>query len=209
MKEKESLFPVSSVEFDKIYRVMDKRNSMGYSDRELSFLLGYHSLYVRNVENPLHTLRYTTKDTNYLLSIFNCKLPEIMAGKIKEDFYRIKVDVRKYAGGITYKIYLDVSDEEQVLFKEFTSNAQENSDLVVDTEFISNVNGFVQIHFDNGYFETPRTALEVFKLCAEKFGHSFRPYLLSNAIGKYTFRRMSPRLVQEKNKSGRTIYKRE
>lgn len=205
MEKKTLSIPVSSIEFDKVYRVMDKRKSLGYSARDLSFLLGYRALYVRDVENPFHTLRYTTIDTNYLLSIFDCELCEIMAGIIPEAFYQI--DVEKIAAGnnTTYRIYKEASPVVRDLLKEFSEETRSDTDSVGHSE----IENFIQSLFENGFFDETKTALEVFIVCKEKAGSLVAPIDVANAVGIYTGKRKAPRLVQEKNTSGRTVYKKE
>jgi len=198
---------VSSIEFDKIYRVMDKRISLGYSAIELSFLLGYRLQYVRDVENPEKTLRYTTKDTNYLMNIFDCKLPELMSGKIDEPFYQITFKVSKYAGGITYRIFRDSLQEQQLLFREFTTGAKDT--ITANTTEITELTQFLNSLFHNDYFSVPKTALEIFKLCKLEVGNLIKPHSLFTALKTFTFRKMLPKLIQEKNESGRVLYKRE
>lgn len=181
---------------------MDKRKSLGYSDRDLSFLLGYRALYVRDVEDPLHTLRYTAKDTNYLLSIFDCKLSEIMADIIAEDFYHIEVKLVDHEDSIIYKIYREVSPKKLDLLREFTYEIQENINNVNDPV----IEASVQSLFDNGFFDEGKTAFEVFIACKERLRTLVSPFYVANAIRHYTSRRKFPRLVHKKNKSGRTVY---
>jgi len=204
MKEKASPFPVSSIEFDKVYRVMDKRKLSGYTERELSFLLGYRPLYVRDVENPIHTLRYTTKDTNYLLQIFECELSEIMPGKITEPFYQVKVEVKESGREVTYTVYQMITKTIN-LYREFTVTDQgPTSDS--DFQMISKVEDFIEVLIDQTYFITPKTTLQLFKVCLEKFGNSIKPRYLSEALKKYTPLKAPNRLSAEKNESGRTVY---
>lgn len=200
-------FPVASIEFEKVYMVMDRRVALGWSDRELSFLLGYRALYVRDVENPLHTLRYTPKDTNYLLSIFDCKLPDVMQPKVSELFYQVKVVVDEYAdGGICYEIFRELGNKKFVLYRTLVVG----KDLLpVQTDFDElQIHSFVDHLFGSGYFSQQRTALEVFKKCIGKFGKVVPPGLVLAAISVYTGKRKSPKLTQAKNESGRTVYKR-
>jgi hypothetical protein len=208
MKDIKSFVPVSSIEFDKIYRVMDKRVSLGYSDRELSFLLGYRPLYVRDVENPLHTLRYTAKDTNYLLDIFECSLQEIMAPKIRDTFYPIKIETQQYAGGITYKIWKDNAPDKAQLLKEFTAEI-ETSRVMKNTIKFVEVNEYLSTLFNNGYFNDARTALEIFKHCKAEMSKTITPFMLSAGLGSFTARKKTPKIIEYKNDSARTVYRRE
>lgn len=210
MKVKALPFPVSSIEFDKVYRVMDKRKSSGYSDRDLSFLLGYRALYVRDVENPLHTLRYTVKDTNYLLDIFDCKLPEIMAGRIPELFYQVKVvENVGQDGSIMYEIYIELPNKEFELYRKFTTREKEELLDKTNTITLKEVSGCIDKLFEGVYFNKPKTALEVFKRCVTELESSIEPSAVADAISHYTGKRKAPRLIQEKNKSARTVYSKE
>jgi len=202
-------FPVASIEFDKVYLVMDKRIDLGYTDRELSFLLGYRSLYVRDVEDPLHTLRYTPKDTNYLLHIFDCKLPEIMSPKITELFYHIKVSVTiKDDGRKVYEISRELKNKEYVQYR--TLKIRENNTLSMpDTTRADQIQHYIDHLFETGYFETPRTALEIFKKSVKDFESPVKPQYLHDALSFYTGKRKAPRLIQRKNESSRTVYLKE
>lgn len=205
MEKKRLSIPVSSIEFDKVYRVMDKRKSLGYSNRDLSFLLGYRVLYVRDVENPLHTLRYTTVDTNYLLKIFDCELSEIMAGIIPDAFYQIDVEKIIDGNNITYRIYKESSSGDWDLLREFSRESKTDIDPVDYNE----VEDTIKSMFDNDFFDEAKTALKVFIACKEKLGGLVAPVDIANAVGIYTGKRKAPRLIQDKNKSGRTVYKKE
>lgn len=202
MKEKSLPFPVSSIEFDKIYRMMAKRRSMGYSDRDLSFLLGYRALYVQDIENPLKTLRYTAKDTNYLLSIFDCDLQEVMTGKIPEEFYHITVETATIGEITHFRIF----KEDQFVSPFLTVTIPNPQSIAVDMTNAVKIEKFIQVLFDGNFFSSPRTALEIFGQCKQHFEEPVHPYLLCVAIGKYTGKRKAPRLIQQKNNSSRTVY---
>src|SRR4051794_32992585 len=101
-------FSLTSIDFEKCYKVMDLRIKHGYSDRDLSFLLGYHPLQVRNAESPLHKIRYKAKDTNYLRHIFNCELPAIMDGKLAQSTYQLYVIETTNSNKIkSYEIFIE------------------------------------------------------------------------------------------------------
>ncbi|SEB05051.1 hypothetical protein [Pedobacter hartonius] len=202
MTEKDPFVPVSSIEFDKVYRVRDKRILLGISDRDLSFLLGYRATYVRDVEDPDDTLRYTPKDTNYLLSIFDCKLSEIMTDKIPEPFYRIDVEKFTNENGIGYKIYREIESKERILLQYLSPLIKKKQKGLPNNEisiYISNL-------FIDGFFDEPKTALDVFAQCIKKFGAEVASYLVIDAIGKHTGKRKAPRLLQRKNQAARTVY---
>ncbi|CAM3951397.1 hypothetical protein SAMN06265348_104121 [Pedobacter westerhofensis] len=206
MEDKERYYPVSSIDLDKVYKVRNKRLSLGYSARELSFLLGYRAHYVRDVEDPTQTLRYSVKDTNYLLLIFKCDLREIMEAKIPEDYYFISVKKLKDAAGITsYLINKQTSGIKHVTYQNFSDEVEKISKSKIDSEIYR----YVESLFENGYFDTPRTGLEVFSSCETVIVGKLLPHLVINAIGRFTGKRKSPRLITSRNKSGRTVYLRD
>lgn len=206
MNNNELPFPVSAIEFEKVYMVMERRIALGYSDRELSFLLGYRALYVRDVENPLHTLRYTPKDTNYLLDIFGCKLADIMPPKVSALFYQIKVSVVSDPdGSLTYEIFKEVSKKK---FSPYRIVNSIDTGMSVKSDVQAGlVLRYVDGLFSSDYFQEPKTALEIFKKCVQKFGKKLSPKFVLDALSFYTGKRKSPKLFQEKNASGRTVYK--
>ncbi len=202
--------PVSSIEFDKTYRVRQKRLEMGYTARELSFLLGYHPLYVRNVEDPTSTKKYNAAETNYLRQIFECPLSDLMPGKIEEPFFHIQVehDLNPESNNKSYTIsFLKEGGKEHFLtFEEEPANFELPLKSAATQE---EVQQFVNALFANNYFDKPRTRLEVFKLCQEKFGAPLRPAFVADALGFYTGKRKAPRLVKGKNESSRDVFVKE
>lgn len=184
---------------------MAKRQSMGYSARDLSFLLGYRALYVQDIENPLETLRYTSKDTNYLLSIFDCELQELMAEKIPEDFFHLTVEIINVGETINFQVF----KENQLTIPYLTVSIPDRQSIAVDRTNAGKIEKFIQVLFDGNFFSSPRTALEIFDQCKQNFEGSVDPHLLSVVIGKYTGKRKAPRLIQHKNNSSRTVYKKE
>lgn len=199
-------FSVAAIEFEKVYMVMDKCISLGYNARILSFLLGYRATYVRDVEDPMQKLRYTPKDTNYLQSIFECRLPEIMPGKIAELHYQIKIDTSIDADGHTvYEISRELKNQQYILYRKIklADRPIAVSNKVVEVDKILE---YVRHLFSSGYFDAPKTALEVFNKCRKKFSLSVHPDHVAKGIAFYTGKRKSPRLIQEKNESSRTVY---
>ncbi|PVY43645.1 hypothetical protein C8E01_1011 [Pontibacter virosus] len=199
--------PVSSIEFDKTYRVRKKRLTMGYTARELSFLLGYHPLYVRNLEDPTSTKKYNAAETNYLRQIFDCPLSDLMPGKIEEPFYQIQIEQghnpKSNNKSYTISILKEEGKEHFLTFEEEPASFELPLKSVATQE---EVQQFVDGLFRNGYFDKPRTGLEVFKLCQEKLGFPLKPVFVANALRLYTGKRKAPRLVMRKNVSSREVF---
>lgn len=203
MQISDNSFAVSSIEFDKVYRVMNKRLALGFSDRELSFLLGYRALYVRDVENPLHTLRYTPKDTNFLLQIFSCKLKEIMAPKISQEFYQVLVKENEGRNGVKgYHIYLPSKHKVDLYISLPVEPVVFSSSATIEQ-----VKVYINHLFSSDYFLEPRTALEIYQKCVKRFGKPLQPEFVADALKFHTSKRKAPKLSFEKNDNSRTVYK--
>jgi hypothetical protein len=199
-------FTVSSIDFEKSYKTMDMRIAKGFSDRELSFLLGYHQLYVRDVENPLHSKRYKARDTNYLLHIFNCTLPEILDGKLEELTYKLFVVVTSNeAGTKSYDIFKEGPNGKHKIFRSF---AELPAFKAVGPKSVASpmkVKDFILDLLDEGYFSEPKTGLELFRTCVEHFKGHVRPFFITNAFK--LIHKMEGRSIRaSKNEMKRFVY---
>ncbi|QCR22351.1 helix-turn-helix transcriptional regulator [Pontibacter sp. SGAir0037] len=202
-----STFPVSSIEFDKTYRVRQKRLAMGYTARELSFLLGYHPLYVRNLEDPTSTKKYNAAETNYLRLIFGCPLSELMLGRIEEPFYQVQVEhsFNSASGNKSYTISL-LRGNVKEHFLDFEEEPAGFKLSLESTATKQQVQEYVYELFASGYFDEPRTGLEVFNYCVAKLGFPLKPAFVADALGFYTGKRKAPRLVKGRNESSREVF---
>jgi hypothetical protein len=217
----------SSIEFDKVYLVMALRIKLGWSDRDLSFLLGYRALYVEDVEDPNGTLRYSPTDTNYLRRIFfNCKLSAIMSPKIPERYYKVEIstedvtpvsdenfkhsgqkdndkDERRKTKILSFEIHFINIKRDPICF----TQGKEDYDLDLATyKSKQEIQQEIDKLFDGAFFDKARTALDVFEHCNKKFGRKVRPCDLADAIGYYTGKRKAPRLVKGRNEMKRQTY---
>lgn len=196
--------PEDAIEYDKVYKVRDLRLKFGYSQYELSWLLGYRDYYVRDVENPTLKLRYSAVDTNYLRLIFNCPLADIIAPLIDPPKWHINVKVKEdESGRKTFLIYR-LQDEKRILYQ----TVQEEDKLVSYPTRNSikqeDVNSFVTELMNTEYFDTPRTHLEIFKKSAEKFCADLKPLMVINAVAGITRQHSYPKLAYgEATETGR------
>lgn len=209
---------------------MDLRIKYGWSERDLSFLLGFRALYVEDVENPNGTLRYFPADTNYLRRIFfNCKLSAIMSPKIPERYYKIEVftksvatvsdeyyepegkrkidqDRRLKTESLSFEIHFISPIRNSIFF----TQGKENFEIDFTTyKTAKEIQKEIDKLFEGEFFDNPRTALEVFEHCNKKFGRKVRPCDLADAIGYYTGKRKVPRLAKDKNEMKRQTYLKE
>lgn len=206
-KTEVSTFPVSSIEFDKVYRVRQKRVEKGYTARELSFLLGYHPLYVRNVEDPTSTRKYNANETNYLRLVLDCPLSDLMLGRIEEPFYQVQVTqgLNSASNNKSYTISL-LRGEAKEHFLSFEEEPTGLELLLPSIASKEQVQEYVEELFHTKYFEEPRTSLAVFQKCVERLGAPLKPSFVADALAFYTGKRKAPRLVKRKNESGRDVF---
>lgn len=188
---------------------MDKRLQLGYSALELSFLLGRENFYVRKAENPLHTLRYSVNETNYLLLTFDTDISSIMSPVILDDVYHLQIST--YSGERrkpVYEMYVQDSNKE---YKHFKTFQEEDKHDVLPTPLLLIPEEQVASLIDNlinaSWFSTPRTGLEVFQICRQHFGKSFHPRPMINLLNQHSNKKSGTgRLVKDRNKSGRQTF---
>lgn len=208
MKTEGTTFSIDSIELEKVFMVLALRLKFGYSAYEVSFLLGRRDYYVRDTENPLHTLQYSVNENNYLRQIFNCSLKKIMPGRVEPFEYIIKVlthtnddDLkvyqieRRFLNG-KWKLVHTVTEEPKEILRP----------LKGQTVSMEDVNAYIVTLFHKGYFEEPKTALIIYRACEKKLGRVIRPLHVANALAAFTGKRKAPRLITKTNESGRMIY---
>lgn len=208
MKVTKPFFDTEAIELEKIYRVRDLRISYGYSAFEASFLLGRRDFYVRDAENPLHTLQYSVNENNYLLQVFNCSLKKIMPGKVEPATYQIRVLTSINEAGLTvYKIERQLPGGKYTFYRSITEEPKA-LELPVTGPLASaaEVNDHISKLFAKGYFSQPKTAITIFRLCEKELKVAIRPFYLANALGIFTGKRKGHRLVTETNEPGRMVW---
>src|SRR3546814_17676048 len=96
----------------------------------LVILLGFESRYLKDIEDPTHSKRYKPKDTNYLLHIFDCNLPDIMGSSFPRRLYDLCVIVtatpRKPR---TFDIYIKQPNGKWKSYLNFTELAENEYQL--------------------------------------------------------------------------------
>lgn len=209
MKVKETTVSVESIELEKTYLVMNLRQSYGYSAFELSFLLGRRDFYVRDAENPLHTLTYSVNENNYLRQVFNCSLKKIMPGKVEPIKYSLRIRHELNENGLpVYHIERGAPKSKFELFHSITEEHKE-VELPVKGEVVpvNQVKEYMTKLVEKGYFGEPKTALFIFNDCKRSMSGVVRPLYVAYALGDFTGKRKAPRLIKETNESGRAVYR--
>lgn len=192
------------IEIEKMLNVLFLRKGKGYSQFELSFLMGQRDFYVRDVEDPNHTLIYAVHFTNIFRQIFDCRVEAITpdTNRTPSDSIRI-LEATDESGKIIYRAERQEKGDKWELIDTFS---EEPKDLLFDSPSSiteQEVKDCVVSKFNSDYFDLPKNALKIMKDCQKDLDGPVRPIHLSSALQTYTRMKKSPRLVKEKNTDGR------
>ncbi len=192
------------IEIEKILNVLSLRKGKAYSQFELSFLMGQRDFYVRDVEDPNHTLIYAVPFTNLFRQIFTCDIQAIIPDSNRKPSYSIRILKATDKSGKV--IYRAERKEEGGEWKLIATLSEEPKDLLLDFPSLvteQEVKNWVISKFNSDYFNSPKNALKILNDCQNDLDGPIRPIYLSSALQNYTRMKKSPRLVKEKNTNGR------
>ncbi|WP_367208860.1 GNAT family N-acetyltransferase [Sphingobacterium sp. R2] len=179
-KIQNTTFP--AISFDKILFFHKARTERGISAFECSFLLGKHNFFIRDAENPFKSTLIDAEDSVHLGKVFS--LRDYNPKTSQFDLYKLEVEEQKINrkeskwliaikndGAPSDPIEIMVEDKEAELETTLSLSAYEN------------VQSFFRELIANGYFDSTRTALEIFNTFRnhDEFGSEFHPrYLIQN-----------------------------
>lgn len=72
----------------------------------------------------------------------------------------------------------------------------DSSSTITDTQ----VQSWIDDKYHSGYFNTAKSALQIFLDCEAHFDDQVRPLFIANAIQHYTKKKKAPRLVKNRDK---------
>lgn len=209
LKKESNPIQVTSIDYLKVKLVREKRLAIGFTAKEVSFLLGKRTTFVSEVEDPFSTLKYGVDDTLYLTRICRCSVAEFHEGiEGLPDFIKMIRKDDKKTGSIKYSTVdpIELADKMELL----VSKIDKDIGSVESKALLDDLIGEVEVLFENGFFDAPKTALEAYEKCTEKFGYPIKPEYLSLALQKYTRKKSFPRLDSKSKSEGfaRTLYRR-
>lgn len=167
----------------------------------MMILLGQRELYVRDFERPDHMLILGLSENNTIRIIFKCELTSFVPlstneinGVIQLSYHIDEQDKRFYiaeekTGNGKWKEFLRFGDEEKDILLD-------SSSTITDTQ----VPEWIDEKYHDGYFNTPKTALQIFLDCEAHFNDQVRPLFIARAIQHYTKKKKAPRLVKNRDK---------
>lgn len=192
---------MSDIELLKMLNIIKLRDKRRLSQFELAFLLGQRDLYVRDFERPDHTLILGLSENNTIRIIFKCELADF-------------VPLNNSGNSSSIQILYQVDDQgnrnyiaEQKIgngkWKEFLRFGDEDKDILMDSSSTitdTQVQSWIDDKYHNGYFNTAKSALQIFLDCEVHFDEPVRPLFIANAIQHYTKKKKTPRLVKNRDK---------
>lgn len=195
-----AIIAMPQIEIEKMLNILSLRKRKGYSQFELSFLMGQRDFYVRDVEDPNHTLIYAVPFTNIFRQIFDCETQAIIPDTNQDTSYSIRIlEATDESGKVIYRAE---RQEEGGVWMLMATFSDEPKDLILESPSSvteQEVNDWVTDKFNSDYFDLPKNALKILKDCEKELKDVIRPIHLSSALQTYTRMKKSPRLVKEKN----------
>lgn len=174
------------IEVEKMLNVLSLRKQKRYSQFELSFLMGQRDYYVRDAEDPKHTLVYTIPFTNVFRQIFDSDVQAIVPNINTTPSYSIRIsEAVDENGNILYRAEKQIEGQDWVLIDYFGTD---DKDLLLEidepVEIVSEerIQNWVLHKIDSGYFDVAKNALQIFNHCQAELIGAVRPLFLASAL---------------------------
>ncbi|MGJ1415286.1 hypothetical protein [Sphingobacterium multivorum] len=194
------------IEVEKMLNIFLLRKKRGYNQFELSFLMGQRDFYVRDSEDPTHTLIYSVPFNNIFREIFDCSIEQIVPDITQTD-YTIQISVaRNESDSVVYKAEKLFKDGRIELVAILSA---EPKDLLLESPSIiteQSVKDWVLHQISIGYFSQSKNALQILKDCEKEFDGALRPLFLANALKACNGTKGSPKLTSKKDENGRFVF---
>ncbi|ERJ58990.1 hypothetical protein [Sphingobacterium paucimobilis] len=207
---KPSPVTISAIDFALTYAIQNLRKNKRWSWFELSFFIGKDDgQLVRNIENPLKSSKYSLSDLNYVFLIWDIPFDELaLKNNISADDLLLSVTPTKIGRKVSYQIYLKTNNDTLEPLLNFEEEHQFES-LVAESSLISTdaVRDFLNELLVINYFNSARTALEVYNKFQERFGASQHPANLIKVLIEFCDGRKKKILHNDrKNLQGRLVF---
>ena len=200
----------SAIEVEKAYHLQKLRVEMGWTWFELSYMMGKdNGSYVRDVENPLQTLKYDPADVNYIGLILNKSFSTILPPSLPAKNYNLLVvDYLDKKRRKVYEILLQNNLGNYERYHTFTE--ERKGDILPTTLNIfepDDVRVYIDTLIADSFFDKPKTALDVLRKCRKNFGEDFHPRHMIATLIEFCDGRKGKKLNDEgKNDCGRKVY---
>ena len=160
------------------------RISKGYSQMELSFLLGLPGNRVATIEGFIHNKEYSIIDISLLAKIFECTVKELFNPcHFPTEWLEMKV-YRKHLGGgrVIYNAYALKENGKADLLYSLTEKPLRMRSV---KQIISSVKKCINSFITSGYFKDGVDVAEIFKDAKRAINEDFRPIHLAQVLRSY------------------------
>lgn len=200
---------ISSISFDLICLIQMKRISMGYSQSELSFLIGRGKDFIRDREALKTNKEFWMSDLFTMAKIFRCDIADF-AGQEKpvRETLHLFADRNQIHQKINYEVYKIESNKAPELLhkiseidpaKRFCPKTQKR--LLLQTRML------MLLVIDSGFFDHAcRSPLEVFQQCKMKGGVFVTPQFVADALDYWSLSASPILLKRSKHKMLGFVY---
>jgi len=188
---------------DLVFALQKSRIEKGYTQGEISFLLGVHGNKISWIERYVPDVEYTVLDLLDLSILYNCKITDFF-NKNPDDFGKELVGV--YASwdeyGVKYfQAYVSRDNSYYLLYEisEYHLRVHKIKDTRKEIEKCLNE------MIENGFFKTGASPLDIFIYCKAHIISDFRPKHLQHVLRDF-FKRGSPKLLKKIKHYSKTLY---
>lgn len=200
---KNQLVVMSRIDFEIANRVYERLLLLGMDDEEVSFLLGKRNKYVFDILDPTEKNKFKTEQLDYLPTILKTSIQGLIPKK-ETSSEEIKIHASK-----------TVYDHKMVYqFSEIKENGDETKPVIwtkrlkigTPREVHTEVHHAVLKIYENGGFDVPRSALELFIEIENKLDSSFSPSDLQKSLSVLMTAKGKFQLIKRLNKKARYYY---
>ncbi|WP_158655631.1 hypothetical protein [Sphingobacterium sp. HMA12] len=192
---------MSEFELFKMFNVFKLRKGIGMSQFEFAFLLGQRDFYIRDYERPDHTLILGHGENNTIRSIYDCRLDEIVPVSLPK--YAIRI-LRAIGENGNKHFKVQRSYDNKIWKDDFDlalGDEQKELGLPINSDVTQeNVQDWINSAYQSGYFNIPKSALQIFQDSKNFFKDYVRPLFIINALQTYTKKKKAPRIVKLRDK---------
>lgn len=200
---KNQLVVMSRIDFEIAKRVYERLLLLGMDDEEVSFLLGKRNKYVFDILDPTEKNKFKTEQLDYLPTILKTSIQELVPEK-----ENLSEQIKIYATKTVY-------DHKMVYqFSEIKENGDETKSITwtkrlktcAPREIHTEVHYAVLKIYENGGFDIPRSALELFIEIENRLDSPFSPSDLQKSLSVLMTAKGKFQLIKRLNKKARYYY---
>jgi hypothetical protein len=164
-----------------VYRIQLLRLAFGFSQAELSFLLGYPTNRVRAIEDFRN--RYALKDLLNLSFIFECPTIRFLPqGPVHSPCVSIRTARHERNGKCIHQAWECTAETHWELRWKLPERTPEYRPAGEPAALLERTRSLVRSLISGGYFNHPWEAFEIYKACRHTIGNQLRPLTLKYAL---------------------------